>query len=96
MSDDYLCLTVRSQPGEAEAAFKARLSAFWTGMLRNQPDEFEKVYAETVKFHAEGDRLTRQYLFEDEIADLLEKQLSDESWLQRSRQALWWWTGGQP
>lgn len=75
MSGEYLCLTVRSQPNEPEAEFKSRLSTFWTGMLRNQPDEFEKVYAETVKFAAESGRLTRQYLIQSEIAEMLEQQL---------------------
>ena len=76
MSEDYLSLVVRSRSGEGEAAFKARLSEFWTGMLRNHPDEFEKVYAETVKFEADGGRLTRKYLFEAPVADLLEEKLA--------------------
>jgi hypothetical protein len=76
MTDDYLCLTVASQPGEDEAAFKGRLSRFWTHMLRNHKDDFEKVYAETVEFDSDGDRMTRQYLFEAEIADLLERELA--------------------
>ncbi len=75
MSDEYLCLTVQSQPNEPEADFKARLSTFWTGMLRTRPDEFEKVYAETVKFITESDRLTRQYLIEASVGELLEREL---------------------
>ena len=75
MSGEYLCLTVKSNANEPEGDFKTRLSTFWTGMLRNQPDEFEKVYAETVKFGEESGKLTRQYLFETSIADLLENQL---------------------
>ncbi|VTS02275.1 hypothetical protein [Tuwongella immobilis] len=67
----YLCLTVQSQPGEGESEFKTRLSQFWTKMLREQPDAFEKVYAETVAFESSGGRLTRQYLFEADIAELL-------------------------
>lgn len=75
MSDDYLMLTVRSRPGEAEPDFKTRLSEFWTAQLRNHPDEFEKVYAETVAFERSGDRLSRQYLIEADVADLLEREL---------------------
>ena len=41
--DEYLCLTVLSRPSEPDAEFKARLSAFWTTMLRTRPDDFEKV-----------------------------------------------------
>jgi hypothetical protein len=68
-------LTVKSRPGEAEAEFKSRLSTFWTGQLRTHADEFEKVYAETVEFEKDGDALTRQYLIEASVADLLEKEL---------------------
>lgn len=75
MSDDYLCLTVQSRPGEMENDFKTRLSQFWTGMLRNFPDEFEKVYAETVEFESDNTKLSRQYLLEATIADLLEEEL---------------------
>ncbi|HEY8504129.1 MAG TPA: hypothetical protein VIL46_06070 [Gemmataceae bacterium] len=74
--DEYLCLTVRSRPGEAEGEFKARLSAFWTHMHRDLPDDFERVYAETTAFTTEGDRLVRQYLFESAIADVLARELS--------------------
>jgi hypothetical protein len=75
LSEEYLSLTVRSKPAENEAAFKTRLSHFWTVMLRDHKLEFEKVYAETVKFGSEDGCLTRQYLFESSIADLLEQQL---------------------
>ena len=44
-------------------------------MLRTRPDEFEKVYAETVKFVREADRLIRQYLIEASIGELLERDL---------------------
>ena len=73
--DEYLSLTLLSRPGEGEAAFKARLSAFWTTMLREKPDDFEKVYAETVAFEAHGDRLSRKYLIEADAAGVLEPAL---------------------
>src|SRR5207253_457118 len=76
MSDDYLSLTVVSRPGEDDAAFKGRLSQFWTHMLRNYKSDFEKVYAETVKFGAAGDRVTRQYLIQAGVADLLEREMA--------------------
>src|SRR5205807_1985337 len=69
--DEFLCLTVRSRPGEAAADFAARLSRFWTHMLRTRPDDFEKVYAETTAFEEDDDVLTRQYLLREEVADLL-------------------------
>jgi hypothetical protein len=70
--DDYLCITVLSQSGESQADFSARLSRFWTHMLRNRPDDFEKVYAETTAFGHDGDRVTRQYLVEEPVVDRLE------------------------
>ncbi len=73
--DDYLCLTILSDPGEGEAGFKARLSTFWTVMLREQPDEFEKVYAEAVAFESHADRLSRKYLIESGAAEILESEL---------------------
>jgi len=75
MTDEYLSLTVLSRPGEDGAAFKSRLSQFWTHMLRNHPDDFKKVYAETVEFDSAGDRISRQYLFEAAIVDRLEAEL---------------------
>ncbi len=68
---DYLCVQIWSKAGESEASFKARLSAFWTHLLRNHEAEFEKVYAETSHFLERDDRLGRQYLFEAEIVDFL-------------------------
>ena len=72
--DEYLCITVVSQPGEAQADFAARLSRFWTHMLRNHPDEFGKVYAETTAFGHQGESVTRQYLVEEGVVDLLERE----------------------
>lgn len=74
--DDYLCLTVVSRSGESAAEFAARLSQFWTHMLRNHPGDFARVYAETVAFGATGDVATRDYLVEAVAADLLERELS--------------------
>src|SRR5207237_1217911 len=75
MIDQYLCLRVHSRPDESEPNFKMRLSAFWTIMLRNHADDFEKVYAETTEFQREGDRLSRQYLIEAPVLSILEIQL---------------------
>jgi hypothetical protein len=76
MSDDYLCLTVRSRAGETEAAFKSRLSQFWTHMLRNHKADFEKVYAESSEFGSEGERVTRQYLVETAAIDVVEREMA--------------------
>jgi hypothetical protein len=74
--DDYLCITVVSKPGEAQSDFAARLSQFWTHMLRHHPDDFEKVYAETTAFESKGGTLSRQYLVEEGVVDLLEREFT--------------------
>lgn len=73
--DEYLCLTLLAHPGEDDAAFKARLSAFWSAMLREQPADFEKVYAEATAFERDGGRCGRKYLIEAGVADALEPAL---------------------
>jgi hypothetical protein len=74
--DDYLCVTVVSEPGEGGADFAARLSQFWTHMLRNHKADFEKVYAEKTAFGTSGDCATRDYLVEAGVADLLEREFA--------------------
>src|SRR5436305_14170548 len=71
--DEYLCITVVSEPGEREADFSGRLSQFWTHMLRDHPAEFERVYAETAAFEERGDRVSRQYLVEAGVVDVMER-----------------------
>jgi hypothetical protein len=73
---DYLCLTLLANPGEGEAAFKGRLAAFWTHMLRNKPDDYEKVYAEASRFDTTDGRISRQYMAEVEVIDVLTAELS--------------------
>ena len=73
--DRYLCLTIRSRAGESEAAFKTRLAGFWTYMIRSKPDDYEKVYSESVKFEREEAALLRQYMFEIEALTVLNEAL---------------------
>lgn len=74
--DEFVCLTVSAEPGESEAAFKARLTAFWTHMLRTRPDDYERVYAEAKAFETIGGRVSRQYMVEPDAADVLERELA--------------------
>jgi hypothetical protein len=74
--DEYVCLTVWSRQGESERDFAARLTRFWTHLLRTRADDYAKVYAEARVFEADGNRLTRQYLAEAAVADCLEVELS--------------------
>lgn len=68
---EYLCVTLLSKPSETESAFKARLAAFWTRLLRTRPDDYLKVYAEASKFGTDDGRVTRQYMVELEGVDAL-------------------------
>lgn len=70
--DEYQGVTVIGLKGEKESAFSARLSTFWTGVLRNNPELFEKVYAETTEFEDENGCPTRKYAIEpDGVAEIL-------------------------
>ncbi len=64
--DEFVCVTVRGNPGEAEAAFKSRLTAFWTHMLRNREANYEQVFAEATGFEAADGVVTRQYMVESD------------------------------
>ena len=73
---EYLCLTLLAQPSESESAFKSRLAAFWTQLLRTRPEDYLKVYAEAAKFSTSEGRISRQYMVEVDGVDLLLKDLS--------------------
>lgn len=73
---EYLCLTLLANPDEPEAAFKARLAVFWTHMLRNKPDDYEKVYAEATRFGSDGGRVSRQYMTEAGVLGVLTAELT--------------------
>jgi hypothetical protein len=74
--EEFVCLTVRSRAGEAAADFAARLSRFWTHMLRNRQSDFENVYAETTAFEQDAGRLTRQYLVRECAVDVVVEELA--------------------
>lgn len=71
-----MCITVAGNADEGEAAFKARLTAFWTHMLRNRPDDYERVYAEATRFGTGGGRVSRQYMVEAGAADAVVAELT--------------------
>lgn len=66
---DYLCLTLVGRHGEAEPAFKTRLSEFWTSVVRGEPDLFERVYAERTAFESFDGTPGRTYLVEADAAE---------------------------
>lgn len=75
--EEFICITILSQVEEEEASFKARLSQFWTQMLRSRKEDFEKVFAESTEFEEDEGALARQYLVEEEVVDILEQELKN-------------------
>jgi hypothetical protein len=73
---EYLSLTLLADPAESEAAFKARLAAFWTHMIRNKPQDYEKVFAEATEFGSEDGRVSRQYMVEAATIHALLREVS--------------------
>jgi hypothetical protein len=73
--DEFLCLTLLARPGEGQTDFAARLSQFWTHLLRHRPDDYAKIYAESTAFDQSGGRLSRQYLVEEDVAEVLKGEL---------------------
>ena len=73
---EYVCLTLLGEPGESEGAFKARLAAFWTHLLRTRKPDYEKVYAEAAKFGTIDGRVSRQYMVETDVIDVVTAELS--------------------
>ena len=71
--EEYVCLTICGRSGESEDDFRKRLTEFWTFVLRNHPDDYEKVYAETTRFTKQDDLIARQYMIE---VDAVEKIVS--------------------
>ena len=74
--DDFLCLEAISRSGETAGNFAARLSLMWTAVLREQPDDFEGVYAEATDFERRGDRAARQYLLVPGVVDAVLARLA--------------------
>lgn len=72
---EYLCLTLLANAGEPEPAFKSRLTAFWTHLLRTQPDAYEALYAEATAFEVTKNRISRAYMVEADTAQLLVEAL---------------------
>ena len=66
---EYLCLTLLAPDGESEGAFKSRLTAFWSHLIRAQPDTYAAVYAEASHFGTTDGRVSRQYMVEAEASE---------------------------
>lgn len=68
--EEFVAVEVLGKVGETEATFGQRLTAFWSEILREIPEEFEKVYAETIVFENEGDKPLRRYAIEADGVDI--------------------------
>ena len=68
---EYLCLTLLADPGETEAAFKSRLTALWSAMLKTLPAEYKGIYSEATAFEREGDALARRYMVDPAVLGAL-------------------------
>ena len=75
---EYILVTVCSKKEESENTFSQRLSLFWTQMLRQNPEEFEQVYAECSEFENHAEILSRKYAILPELASPLKTKLLNE------------------
>lgn len=73
---DYLCVTVLANPSESEVAFKTRLTAFWSHLLRTQPDTYDAVFAEGKNFDTTNGLVSRAYAVEAEAASAIVAELN--------------------
>ena len=73
---EYVAVEVFGKVGEIEAQFGQRLTAFWSEILREIPDEFEKVYAETILFETAKGKPLRRYAIETDGVDLFVEKLN--------------------
>jgi hypothetical protein len=74
--DEYVCLTLKSHPAEGADTFNKRLIAFWSHMIRDQPDTYLQVYAETTRFESSGDQVTRRYFVGTGAVEVLQAELA--------------------
>jgi len=79
--DEYVCLTVCGHEEESQDDFRKRLTEFWTFMLRNKPDDYETVYAETTKFMSVAGRVARQYMVEVDSAEMMVTIFSESGFM---------------
>ncbi len=75
---EYILITVCSEKDENGNTFSQRLSLFWTQMLRQSPEEFEKVYAESSEFENQAGVLKRKYAILPELTEFLKNKFLSE------------------
>lgn len=75
--EEYQGIVVAGHENESQLRFSSRLSQFWTVILRQHPEQFEGVYAESSEFGSEGNKPTRQYAVDPAVVAFLGEQLAD-------------------
>ena len=73
---EYLCLTLLAHAGESEAAFKGRLTAFWSHLIRTAPAAYAAVYAEATHFGTSAGRVSRSYMVAADAVDAVAEALA--------------------
>ena len=68
---EFLCLTLLAEAGETEAAFRSRLTALWSALLKTLPTEYERIYSEATAFDREGDAVARRYMIDPAVVGTL-------------------------
>ena len=74
--DEFACIRVGSRSKESSAEFNSRLIAFWSGVIRANPDAYALVCAESSRFEPEGDFITRRYLVAEPALAAIEQMLT--------------------
>jgi hypothetical protein len=75
MDPEYVCVSVPGHRDETEAAFRARLTQFWTHMVRTLPEVYESVYAEATAFGQAAGTLTREYMMTPDAYAVIGQEL---------------------
>ena len=75
---DYLCLTLLANANETESAFKSRLTAFWTHLIRTAPDTYAAVFAEAKEFDTTAGRVSRAYMVAADSAAAVAAALAEK------------------
>lgn len=70
-------IVLTGQRNEEEAHFSARLSRFWTSILRGHAEQFEAVYAESSEFGSREGKPTRQYAVDPAVVLFLKEKLEE-------------------
>lgn len=75
--EEFQGIVLSGDTNEKEAHFSARLTNFWTKILRGYPEQFEAIYAESSEFGTRNGKPTRQYAVDPAVVLFLREQLEE-------------------